>query len=375
MGIFSRFRELLKAKAHAALERWEDPEQLLDHSYEKLLEERKRIDRAVRDAITHRNLIRGEIADLKKKLERLHERAKLYRLKALTLEREAGDKDKAQVERYNREALRLLAEKARLEERLREAEERLSKAEIRINAMKEKRIDLMAKLEELRHRKEELKSEFRLARAEERITGALAALEGDFGDVDLTLKRVEEKVRQLKARAEASTEMALEATAAAAAETALGGEEALKRELEREDELTLKAERALRELDLELLGEGEVKPGALGPATAELELFTVAISGGGTWAFPAEEKDEIVRKLNEIDEELTRLNAEGKLTRERFDALYGEIFKLIRERGKLVGRDVPRSALQRSEPDLRLPPEDLEFEEALKLLEGRGLIA
>ncbi len=360
MGIFSRFRELLKAKAHAALDRFEDPEQLIDYSYEKLLSERKRIDRAVRDAITHRNLIRGEIADLKKKLEKIHEQAKLYRLKALTLEREGGEQ--AQIERYNREALRLLTEKARMEERLREMEEKLSKAEIRINAMKEKRIDLVAKLEELRQRKEELKSEWRLAQAEERISGALAALEGDFGDVDLTLQRVEERVKRLKAQAEASAEVALESAAKA-------GEGVI----EIEGEVELRAEQALRELDLELLGEGELEPEKLGPG--ELNVFTVAVSGGGTWAFPAEEKDEILQKLNEIDEELTRLNEAGKLTRERFDALYSEIFKLIRGRGKLVGRDLPRSALKRAEPDLRLPPEDLEFEEAVELLAGKGLIA
>ncbi len=364
MGIFSRFRELLKAKAHAALDRFENPEQLLEYHFDQLLKERKRIDRAVRDAIAHRNLIRGEIEDLKKKIGKTHERAKLYRLKALQLEREGGDE--AQIKQYNRQAIALLSEKAKLEERLREVEEALSKAEVRINAMKEKRIDLVAKLEELRRRKEELKSEWRLAQAEQRITSALSGLEGDFGDVDLTLQRVEEKIKLAKARASASTEVALEASLE---------EEVLEIEGERE----LLAEQALRELDLELLGEGEVKPEELGPGKAEFEFFTVAVSGGGTWAFPAEEREEILKTLNEIDEALTRLAERKELDRDRFDELYGKIFRVIRRRGKLVGRDVPWSVVRGDQsewdPDLRLPPEDLEFEEALKLLEGKGLIS
>jgi phage shock protein A len=365
MGIFSRFRELLRSKAHAALDRFEDPEQLLEYNYDQLLKERKRIDRAVRDAIAHRNLIRGEIEDLKRKITKTHERAKLYRLKALTLEKEGGDdpKTQAQIQQYNRQAIVLLGEKARMEERLREVEEALGKAEVRINAMKEKRIDLVAKLEELRRRKEELKSEWHLAQAEQRITSALSGLEGDFGDVDLTLQRVEEKVKLAKARAEASSEVALEAS--------VGDEEIIEIEGERE----LLAEQALRELDLELLGEGEVQE--LGPG--RVEFFTIAISGGGTWAFPAEERDEILSTLNEIDEALTRLAEGDKLDQERFDELYARIFRLIRRRGKLVGRDIPLSVVRgdspQLEPDLRLPPEDLEYGEALELLEGKGLLS
>jgi len=360
MGIFSRFRELLKAKAHAALDRYEDPEQLLEYNYDQLLKERRRIDRAVRDAITHRNLIRGEIEDLKKKINKAYERAKLYRLKALSLEEKGDDpKVQEQVERYNREAIKLLGEKMRMEGRLREMEEKLEKAEVRINAMKEKRIDLVAKLEELRQRKEELVSEWRLARAEERISSALAGLEGDFGDIDLTLRRVEEKVKRVKARAEASTEVSLEER---------------EEPIEIAPAVELEAEQALRDLDLELLGEGQIE--RLGPG--RVEFFTIRVSGGGTWAFPVEEREEILKRLNGIDRQLTRLKEKGELDRARFEELYPQIFKIVRERGKLVGRDIKLSAVSGDklhlEPDLELPPEDLEYEEALTLLEGKGLI-
>jgi phage shock protein A len=361
MGIFSRFRELLKAKAHAALDRYEDPEQLLEYNYDQLLKERRRIDRAVRDAITHRNLIRGEIEDLKKKITKTYERAKLYRLKALALEEKEGDDPKArqQVERYNREAIKLLGEKLRMEGRLREMEEKLEKAEVRINAMKEKRIDLVAKLEELRGRKEELVSEWRLAQAEERISSALAGLEGDFGDIDLTLRRVEEKVKRVKARAEASTEVSLEER---------------EEPIEIAGAVELEAEQALRDLDLELLGEGQIE--RLGPG--RVEFFTIRVSGGGTWAFPIEEREEILKRLNGIDRKLTRLKEKGELDHVRFEELYRQIFRIIRERGKLVGRDIKLGAVAGDrlhlEPEIELPPEDLEYEEALTLLEGKGLI-
>lgn len=366
MGLFSRFKSVIKAKTSAVLEKLEDPEEQLDYAYEQLIEERKRIDRAVRDSIADRNLIRNELEEHQRQMERAFESAKKYRTRALQLQEKLGDKEdpdtQQKIHKLNEAAMKLLMEKLKREERVKDLSIKLEKAEVRINSMKEKRIDLKAKLEDLRAKKEELKSEWRMAKAEERIAGALTGIGGDFSDVSLTLERMEEKVKRKKA------------LAAATADVAELDKDVI--ELEAEAEKEMLAEVSLEELDRELLAEGKIKMLAPG----KLSSFLIAISGGGTWAFPAEHKEEILKQINELDDELTELNKKEALTPEKFNEIYPKIFKLIREKGKLVGRDIDLASVlpegqPYAEPEVKLPPEDLEYDEALALFQGKGLIA
>jgi hypothetical protein len=105
----------------------------------------------------------------------------------------------------------------------------------------------------------------------------------------------------------------------------------------------------------------------------------IGISGGGTWAFPAENKEEILDKINEPDNELAALNEKGALTEEKFNDLYPRIFELIRSRGLLVGADIEMDEVLDEEeafptPDVTLPPEDMDYEEAVLLFKGEGLV-
>jgi len=107
--------------------------------------------------------------------------------------------------------------------------------------------------------------------------------------------------------------------------------------------------------------------------------FLISISGGGTWAFPAENKEEILNKINVPDNELATLNERGELTEAKFNELYPQIFELIRSRGLLVGEDIEMDeVLDEQEafptPDLTLPPEDLDYEEAILLFKDKGLV-
>ena len=105
----------------------------------------------------------------------------------------------------------------------------------------------------------------------------------------------------------------------------------------------------------------------------------ISISGGGTWAFPDENREEILDRINEPDNKLASLNERGELTEENFNELYPQIFELIRSRGLLVGEDVEMDEVLDEEevfpsPDLTLPPEDMDYEEAIVLFKGEGLV-
>jgi len=110
-----------------------------------------------------------------------------------------------------------------------------------------------------------------------------------------------------------------------------------------------------------------------------MDYFLIGVSGGGTWAFPEESKEELLEKLNEPDNELSDLNEKGEMTREKFNELFPMIFDIIRSRGLLVGEDIDLDEVTEEsdlypEPLLKLPPEDLEYEEAVALFKGENLI-
>jgi hypothetical protein len=259
-----------------------------------------------------------------------------------------------QIERYNDGAKRMLTDYVKRQKRVEDLTDRLDKANMSVNTLKEKQIDLDAKIEDLRSRKDQLKSEWRMAKAEENISSSLAGFENDFSDMDFTLGRIEEKIKRKKALAEASTEVIAEQQLAS---------DPLDLSLPELD-----AEAALAELDRELKGDPAL-PGS------DISYFCISISGGGTWAIDEQERNAITTQLNDIDNELTQLNESGQLTSENFDPLFGEMYSLIRQKGKLVGRDltVEDAGSAYPNPEIKLPPEDLEYDEAGQIFAGEGL--
>lgn len=107
--------------------------------------------------------------------------------------------------------------------------------------------------------------------------------------------------------------------------------------------------------------------------------FLIGVSGGGTWAFPNDNREEILEKINEPDNRISALNENGELTEEKFNEYYSKIFELIRSRGLLVGEDISIDDVLEEDdiflkPDLMLPPEDLEYNEAVLLFKDEGLV-
>ncbi len=84
---------------------------------------------------------------------------------------------------------------------------KLEQADRRLEVLKEKRQALIKKMEKMGPRVEELRSEWKATKAENKIAETLYGLEGDFGDLDSTLNRIEEKIKKRKALADASANM------------------------------------------------------------------------------------------------------------------------------------------------------------------------
>lgn len=179
-----RFSTVFKAKANKALDRAEDPREILDYSYERQLEMLQKVKRGLADIATSR--------------KRLELQGQQSQQKAATLEKQARQALSAGREDLAREALTRregigsqLGELQAQHEQLRLQEAKLVDASGR----------LQAKVEAFRTRKETIKANYTAAEAQTKIGEALSGISEEMGDVGLAVQRAEDKTLALQSRA------------------------------------------------------------------------------------------------------------------------------------------------------------------------------
>jgi phage shock protein A len=239
MGLIDRFSNVAKAKMSKVIERFEDPAEQLDYAYDKLREEKKKVDLAVRDSIAAKNLKKRELNEAQKKVGSVHNKALEYRKRALALEEklpelegDKGAKAETQVEQLNSAAGQLLEEENRTKERIPMLQQSIADMEKKVKLLKEKQVDLTAKIQRFADKRTDLKSDYAMAKASKRVNDALSGIDGEISDVDLTVQRMSEKIRTEEARAEASAELGT------AAGTGDMGISEIERELKTSDSLS-----------------------------------------------------------------------------------------------------------------------------------------
>src|SRR5271165_4794460 len=76
MGIFQRAHDIIEAKSNAALDKAEDPNEMLDLSYEKMLEQITQVRRALVDIAASRKRIELQEEQLQHSVDHLQDQAK-----------------------------------------------------------------------------------------------------------------------------------------------------------------------------------------------------------------------------------------------------------------------------------------------------------
>jgi phage shock protein A len=190
MSLFKRMALIFKSKASRALDRAEDPREVLDYSYAKQQEMLTKVRRAVAEVATSRKRLELQQTQLGGQAEKLTEQAR----QALSMGRE----DLAREALTRRAALEQQAgDLGTQHAELAEQEEKLSLAAQR----------LQAKVEALRTKKETIKASYTAAQAQTRVNEAFAGLSDEMGDIGLAVQRAEDKTAQLQARAGAIDEL------------------------------------------------------------------------------------------------------------------------------------------------------------------------
>src|SRR6187397_325712 len=190
MGVWQRMTMIFRSKANKALDRAEDPREMLDYSYQRQTELLSKVRRGVADVATSRKRVELQINQLEQQSTKLQGQAE----KAIGVDRE--DLAREALTRKSAVTNQISDLKVQLNQ-LQGEEEKLTLAQQRLSA----------KVEAFRTRKETIKATYTAAEAQTRINEAVAGIGEEMGDVGLAIQRAEDKTAQMQARAGAIDEL------------------------------------------------------------------------------------------------------------------------------------------------------------------------
>jgi len=186
MSVFSRVADILQAKTHKILDTLEDPNETLDLSYEKMIAGLQQTKLHLADVVAQQKSLERQIEATRQESTKAEDDARL----ALQASRE--DLAKAALA-HKHAALEKLAS--------------LQAAHAAVLPQAQKLIETEKKLEDriekFRVQKEVMKTSYTAAAAEVKVTQAMTGVGNSFNNVGETLRRAEDKVTGMRAKADA----------------------------------------------------------------------------------------------------------------------------------------------------------------------------
>jgi phage shock protein A len=190
MSILRRIAMLFRVKANKALDRAEDPREVLDYSYEQQLEMVVKVRRGLADVATSRKRVELQVTQLQLSAGKLQDQAQ----QALA----AGREDLAREALIRRAAVNSqISDLQGQQASLQAEEDKLTLASQR----------LQAKVDAFRTRKETIKAAYTAAEAETRVGEAVSGISEEMGDIGMAMQRAQDKTEQMQARAGALDEL------------------------------------------------------------------------------------------------------------------------------------------------------------------------
>src|ERR1022692_3942839 len=190
MTLFQRAHDIVQAKANKALDAAEKPDEMLDLSYEQMLDQITQVRRGLVDIAAARKQIELQEQQLQHSVDHLQDQARAALsqgnedLAKEALSRKAAAQ--AQIDAMDPQHQQLTEEEEKLEHTL---------------AALQKRVN------DFRTQKEVLKAQYTAAQAETSIGESAAGISKTFGDSGAELQRAQDKIATMQARAGAVDEL------------------------------------------------------------------------------------------------------------------------------------------------------------------------
>jgi phage shock protein A len=190
MSVTKRLSAILQAKANKALDKAENPTEMLDLSYEKQLENLQKVRRALADVATAKKRLELQATQLQTQAAKLQDQAK----QALA----QGQEDLA------REAL---SRRATLADQLQGLGTQHEQVENQQHQLETTATRIQAQVDSFRTKKETLKASYTASQAQASIGEAVSGISESMADAGMTLERAQDKITQMQARAGAIDEL------------------------------------------------------------------------------------------------------------------------------------------------------------------------
>jgi phage shock protein A len=190
LGLTNRITTLLKQKVNTLLDKYEDPKEALDYSYQNQIETMNKLRRSIAEVVTAKTRLQMQKTKLVENIRTLDEESR----RAIDQDRE--DLAKLALEKKNTNMLQLqnldkqIVDMQTQQDKLEQTEKRLS-----------------TKVEEFRSKKEVIKAQYTAAEAQVRIKENLTGISEEMADVGVAMNKAEDKTEQMKAKAQALDEM------------------------------------------------------------------------------------------------------------------------------------------------------------------------
>ena len=190
MTLFQRAHDILAAKTNKALDAAEQPDEMLDLSYEQMLDQLTKVRQALVTVAASRKQIELQEQQLQHSADHLEEQAKAaLGLGKEDLAREALQRKAAaqtQIDGMESQHQQLSEEEEKLEQTLAALQERVN---------------------QFRTQKETLKAQYTAANAEASVNESVAGISSTLGDSGAALQRAQDKIANMQARAGALDEL------------------------------------------------------------------------------------------------------------------------------------------------------------------------
>jgi phage shock protein A len=190
MSLFQRAHDIVAAKANKALDSAENPNEMLDYSYEQMLDHITQVRRALVDITASKKQLELQEQQLQQSVDHLNDQAKA----ALA----AGREDLAREALSRKAAAQqqidgLGPQAAQLNDEEQKMEQTLSALQNRVNTF--------------RSQKEVMKAQYTAASAESSVNEEAAGISRSFSDSGAALQRAQDKIANMQARAAATDEL------------------------------------------------------------------------------------------------------------------------------------------------------------------------
>jgi phage shock protein A len=186
MSVLGRMADILQAKTHKLLNHLEDPDELLDLSYEKMIAGLQETKRHLADVVAEQKSLERQIEAAQQEATRAESDARM----AL----QAGREDLA------RSALSSKQGALQKVDTLNGARANIAAQADKLIAYQKK---LEARIEQFRTEKEVMKSSYAAAQAQVKVTESLTGVGKNLGNVGDAMRRAGDKVAGMQAKADA----------------------------------------------------------------------------------------------------------------------------------------------------------------------------